>query len=183
MDQNGEPINGAIRDLDCFTTVVADDSSNRQPVIVDTFTVSELYMEQVINSTTLRGPFQDGDVITHTSISSRANLTGDSFPNHLELTLSGENSYGITVVNTAVIEYTANCNEWPVYPANRSMIGWVEIVSLLFSLFVDGFAHFKSFNTNAHSFPSRVLLRMPWQNIACWPRASVNSMCFSFAKE
>jgi hypothetical protein len=65
VDQNGEPINDAIRDLDCFTTVVADDSSDRQPVIVDTFTVLELYMEQVINSTTLRGPFQDGDVITH----------------------------------------------------------------------------------------------------------------------
>jgi hypothetical protein len=128
VDADGDPINGAINDLSCFTTVVAEDASNRQPVIVDTVTILELNMEEVINSTNLNGPFEDGDVITYASISSYANLTEAYFPFGIQMILSGENSDGATVINAVAIEYTNNCDEWPVYPTGSS-IGWVGIVS------------------------------------------------------
>ena len=129
-DANGDPINGAVNDLSCFTTVVSEDPSNRQPTIVDTVTILELNMDAVINSATLRGPFQDGDVIEYASISSYGNLTATYFPFGIQLTLTGANADNMTVINAVAIEYTNACDEWPVYPPD-STIGWVNIVSQL----------------------------------------------------
>lgn len=128
VNADGDPINDAINDQSCFTTVVSDNPDNRQPVIVDTVTILELNMDAVINSTTLRGPFEDGDVITYASISSYNNLTEAYFPFGIQMTLTGENSDGATVISAVAIEYTNNCDEWPVYPPD-AQIGWVEIVS------------------------------------------------------
>lgn len=125
---DGNPINNGINDLSCFTTVVSDNPDNRQPVVVDTVTILELNMDAVINSTTLRGPFNDGDVITYASISSYANLTEAYFPFGLQMTLTGENSDGDTVINAVAVEYTNECDAWPVYPPD-AQIGWAAIVS------------------------------------------------------
>jgi hypothetical protein len=54
--------------------------------------------------------------------------------NHLPLSLcssndaEGENSDFANVINMAAVEYTARCNEWPIYPSG-STFGWVDIVS------------------------------------------------------
>lgn len=128
VDDDGDPINDAINDHSCFTTIVSEDRENLQPVIVDTVTILELNMMSVINSTTLRGPFEDGAVITYSSISSYGNLTETYFPFGLQMTLTGENSDGATVINAVAIEYTNDCDAWPVYPEG-STIGWVNIVS------------------------------------------------------
>lgn len=85
-------------------------------------------MDAVINSTTLRGPFTDGEVITYASISSYANLTEAYFPFGIQMTLTGENSDGATVINALAVEYTNECDEWPVYPPD-AQIGWVGMVS------------------------------------------------------
>jgi hypothetical protein len=117
-----------IIDIACTTTVLAEDTSNEQPVLVDTVTILELNMNEVINSTTLSGPFLDGDVITYASISSYANLTDTYFPFSITLILTAENSDGVTVVNAVSIDYTNECDVWPVYPPDAT-IGWVGIVS------------------------------------------------------
>jgi len=130
VDDAGDPINDAINDQSCFTTVVAEDASNRQPVIVDTVTILELNMDAVINSTTFRGPFEDGAMITYASISNYANLTEAYFPFGIQMTFTGKNSDNVTVINAVAVEYTNACDEWPVYPPDAT-IGWVEIVSHL----------------------------------------------------
>lgn len=127
-------IDEAIGDLSCFTTVVDQDRDNNRPVVIDTVTILELNMDGVINSTTLRGPFADGDVIRYASISSYENLTDSYFPFGLQMTLTGENSVNATVINAVAVEYTNDCEAWPVYP-DGAVIGWVEIVSKM-SLFV-----------------------------------------------
>lgn len=118
-----------IENVDCQTLVLGPDQSDTTPVLVDTFTILELNDDQVINSTTLAGPFVDGDEIEYASISSYRNLTESYFPVGLEMTLIGENSNQETVVNIISIRYdTSECNEWPVIPAD-TMIGWVDFVS------------------------------------------------------
>lgn len=117
-----------INDLSCFTTVVSEDRENTQPVVIDTVTILELNNDAVINSTTLRGPFMDGDVIEYASISSYENLTSTYFPFGLQMTLTGENSDGATVINAVAVEYTNDCEAWPVFP-DGATIGWVDIVS------------------------------------------------------
>lgn len=128
VNADGEPINEGIGDQSCFTTVISQDPNNRQPVVIDTVTILELNMDAVINSTTLSGPFANGDVITYSSISSYGNLTETYFPFGLQMTLNGENSDGATVINAVAIEYTNDCEVWPIYP-DGSTIGWVDIVS------------------------------------------------------
>lgn len=127
-DEDGDPINDAISDSTCFVTVLAADNGNQVPVIVNDIIILELNDDTVINSTTLQGPFGDGEVITYASISSYNNLTASYFPFGLQITLTGENSDGTTVVNSVAIEYTNDCDEWPVYP-DDAQIGWIGIVS------------------------------------------------------
>lgn len=125
-----------IEALSCQTLVLGPDQSNTQPVIVDTLTILEVNADAVINSTTLNGPFLDGEEIQYASISSYANLTENYFPFGLEMTLTGENSDGDTVVNIISVAYdVSECDEWPVFPPD-SRIGWIDIVSLLFGTVV-----------------------------------------------
>lgn len=117
--------------LDCQILVLGPDQSNMQPVIVETVTILEVNELAVINSTTLTGPFLDGDEIQYASISSYRNLTETYFPFGLEMTLMGENSDGDTLVNIISIAYdVTECEEWPVIPSG-SAIGWIDIVSIL----------------------------------------------------
>lgn len=127
-DEDGDPINRAINDSTCFFTVLAADPSNVEPVIVETVIILELNQDTVINSTTLQGPFGDGDVITYASISSYNNLTEAYFPYGLQITMTGKNSDDNTLINAVGIEYTNDCDEWPVYPPD-AQIGWIDIVS------------------------------------------------------
>ena len=131
VDADGNPINGAILNSSCVTAVVAQDpTAGLQPVRVDAVIIQEFNMDEVINFTTLTGPFEDGAVIVYPSISSYANLTEAYFPFGIQLTLTGKNSDDSTVINDVAVTYTTDCDEWPVYPLG-STIGWVEIVSHL----------------------------------------------------
>jgi len=123
-----------IDDLSCDIFVLQLDQSNPQPTLVDAVTILELNMDDVINSTTIQGPFDNGDVIEYTSISSLANLTEIFFPYSLQMTLTGGNSDGNTVVNVVSIDYdTSECEVYPLFPSG-STIGWVDIVSCLGSV-------------------------------------------------
>ncbi len=95
VDHEGNLVNDAIGDQGCFTTVVGGDSRNSQPIHVETVTIQELNMERDIpvKSTTLRGPFEDGDMLTYEYISLYANLTTVYyFPFVLQMTSSSETS-------------------------------------------------------------------------------------------
>jgi hypothetical protein len=130
VDDEGNSVNDAIGDKSCFTTVVGGDSRNSQPIHVETVTIQELNMKKDIpvKSATVHGPFEDGDTLTYESISLYANLTTVYFPFVLQMTLRGQNSDFANVINTVAVEYTARCNERPIYPSG-STIGWVDIVS------------------------------------------------------
>jgi hypothetical protein len=133
VDADGDPINGGINESTCFVTVLAANNTNEIPVIIESAILLELNDDIVINSTTLEGPFGDGEVFTYAAISSYNNLTEYYFPFSLQITLVGENSDGITVVNTVAIVYTNDCGAWPVFPPD-AQIGWIGIVSDRFCL-------------------------------------------------
>lgn len=122
-------VGDGIANNDCQTLVLGPDQGDTSPVIIDTLTILELNDNEVINSTTVTGPFADGDAIVYASISSYRNLTEFYFPVGLEMTLTGENENQETIVNIVSIRYdTSECGVWPVIPPD-TMIGWVDFVS------------------------------------------------------
>lgn len=128
VEPDGAPSNEGILNITCRTAVLSE-STDEVPVVIDSVTVRELNADSVINSQEFLGPFSDGDVITFESISATEQLTDVLFPFALRLDLFGENADGATVVNTFTVLYTADCDEWPVYPEGAT-VGWVEIVSI-----------------------------------------------------
>jgi hypothetical protein len=90
--------------------------------------ILELNMDFVINTTTIQGPFEDGDTVEYASISTYRNLTEAYFPFGLEMTMQGINNDGDTVINTWAIKYTNDCDFEPVFQEN-AQIGWTVFVS------------------------------------------------------
>lgn len=131
----------AIASVGCDVIVAAQDQSNQQPVLVESITILELNNNDVNNSTILKGPFDNGDVIEYASISSYRNLTETYFPFGLQITVNAENSDYVAVFNTISIEYdTSECDVWPVFPTG-STVGWIEIVSQVFLMNECALAH------------------------------------------
>jgi hypothetical protein len=123
-------VGDGIANNDCQTLVLGPDQGDTSPVIIDTLTILELNDDEVINSTTVTGPFADGDAIVYASISSYRNLTEFYFPVGLEMTLTGENENQETIVNIVSIRYdTSECGVWPVIPPD-TIIGWVDFATV-----------------------------------------------------
>jgi hypothetical protein len=103
---------------------------DKVPVIIGTLIILEVNMDSVISTTTVQGPFEDGDTVEYVSISSYRNLTETYFPFGLQVTMQGMNMAGDAVINTWAIEYTNNCDFEPVF-AEDAQIGWTILVSEL----------------------------------------------------
>jgi hypothetical protein len=121
-------VNDGIAEVSCLAVPVSTDSSDSVPVTIETVTILEVNMDTVITRTTLQGPFEDGDTVAYSSISSYRNLTETYFPFGLQVFSQGLNAAGITVINNIAIDYTGSCDFEPVFEED-AQIGWIEIVS------------------------------------------------------
>jgi hypothetical protein len=120
--------NGGIAETSCIATAVAEDPSDRVPVSIDTMLIIELTENIVIKSTTLEGPFNDGDTVVYNSVSTFRNLTDSYFPSGLQVTLQGLNAANTILISTWGVEYTNDCSFEPVFEED-AQIGWTVFVS------------------------------------------------------
>lgn len=122
--------NGGIADVSCLGPTALDetDPSDTVPVSITTVFILELNEEGVLKSTTLQGPFADGETIEYASISTYRNLTSSYFPHGIQVSLQGLNQANQTVLNTWAVDYTNDCSFVPVFPED-AQIGITQFVS------------------------------------------------------
>jgi hypothetical protein len=110
-----------------------DDSKNLVPVSVHTITVEEFKQDNTIAvSQSIQGAFQDGDAFRYISISSDLeDIEGAvDLPRTLQFKISGKNQDGKDILNTIVIEFTNDCEVYPVIQRDHTA-GWIRFVSWL----------------------------------------------------
>ena len=76
------------------------------------------------------GPFDNGTVM-FTSILGEGNaddFTNVTLPRGLQMSVTGENAAGVTIINTWVILYENDCTTFPVL-TDGNQIGWTVFVS------------------------------------------------------
>jgi hypothetical protein len=101
------------------------------PISVHTITVEELKQDNIIAvSQSVEGDFRDGDAFRYISISSDLDdIEGAvDLPKSLQFILSGKNQDGQDISNTIVIEFTNDCEAYPVIEEDQTA-GWIRFVS------------------------------------------------------
>jgi hypothetical protein len=109
----------------------SDDVKDLVPVLIHTITVEEFKQDNTIAvSQSVQGDFRDGDAFRYISISSDLDdIRGVvDLPRTLQLKLSGKNQDGQDISNTIVIEFTNDCEIYPVIQAHDTA-GWIRFVS------------------------------------------------------
>jgi len=128
-------MNGVNGVSEAICVVQDDDQMNVAdpvPVIVSNILISELNQElDILKQGSLDGEFVDGDSVMFTSILGDGNadeFTDVTLPRGLQMSVTGENAAGVTIINTWVILYQNDCTTFPVL-TDGNQIGWTVFVS------------------------------------------------------
>lgn len=116
----------------CLVNSVTDpNEDDLVPVIVDSIDVVELDQDlTVIVQDSIPGTFEDGDSFLYTSFAADADniITTRDLPKALQVNLYGFNQNDTEIVNSWIIQFTNDCEGYPVFLEGESA-GWVRFVS------------------------------------------------------
>ena len=116
-----------IAEATCFTTSFASDVDDLVPFSVQTVSIIESDVDRIpIAQSAVDGEFDDGDTFTYSSVSALGNST--QIPQSIQLTITGVNEEGDTLVQVWAIKFTNDCGIYPVLEVGESY-GWTEFVS------------------------------------------------------
>ena len=102
-------------------------------VSVETFQVQELDLDLRTLSVQNFGPLSDGATVEWNSTSSQ-NVTDESkIPGGLQFNIVGKTASGLTIVNSAIVQYSNNGNVSPIFEVG-DQIGWTVFVSTCYRL-------------------------------------------------
>lgn len=113
--------------------VPADSGDNEDtlPVSIHSINIEELRQDKTVAvSQSIQGDFRDGDAFRYISLSSDLeDIRGAvDLPKTLQFKISGKNVDGDEIYNTVVIEFTNDCDAYPVIQAGHTA-GWIRFVS------------------------------------------------------
>lgn len=117
-----------IAEATCFVTSFSSDVEDYVPVAVQTVSIIEADVDRIpIAQSAVDGDFEDGDTFTYSSVSALGNST--QIPQSIQLTITGVNEIGDTLVQVWAIKFTNDCGVYPVLEVGESY-GWTDFVSL-----------------------------------------------------
>jgi hypothetical protein len=116
----------------CKVTAAGGDTpSDPVPVVVNAIQILEIGQptrSQIISSTTITGEaYKDGDVFEWTSTADTSFPISDDAPKTMQVLMTGSNAAGEAVINLWTIEFTNQCNVWPVLTPGMQA-GWMVMV-------------------------------------------------------
>jgi hypothetical protein len=120
-------------------------------IIENTLELGSLYVE------TFLGDFEDGDTLEYTSVTAGDLTDENDVPGGIQLNILGEDSNGVPVTNSIIIDYSNSPNEFPVLIGDE--IGWIVIVSYL------NFLELFVLSIHPHSLLCRWIWHLRVQNI------------------
>jgi len=126
---DGYEFGDGVQESTCFTSAFSTNVTNVSPVEVQRISIVETDLLRVpIAQSQLQGTFVDGDNFVYSSVSG---LGGDSgqIPQSIQLTLTGVNLNGGTIVQVWAIRYSNDCLAYPVLELEDS-IGWTTFTDL-----------------------------------------------------
>ena len=113
------------------TTVDAGTPSDPVPVVVTDiliFEVGQPTRSQTISTTEVTdAAYKNGDIFEWTSTADISFPISDDAPKILQVTLRGKNAAGEELLNLWLIEFTNQCNVWPVLTPGMQA-GWMVMV-------------------------------------------------------
>jgi hypothetical protein len=105
--------------------------SDPVPVVVDAIQIIEIGQptrSQIISTTTVNGEaYKNGDVFEFTSTADVSFPISDDAPKTLQVLMTGSNAAGEPLLNLWTIEFTNQCNVWPVLTPGMQA-GWMVMV-------------------------------------------------------
>lgn len=116
-----------VEEITCFITSFSSEVADTVPVSVQTISIIEADVDRVpIAQAAIDGDFEDGSTFTYTSISALGETS--QIPQSIQLTITGINEGGDSLVQVWAIKFTNDCGIYPVLEMGESF-GWTEFVS------------------------------------------------------
>lgn len=112
-------------------SIAGDNVTDLIPASAQSLEIMELKQDNTVAvQESIQGNFLDGDAFRYVSFSETVEdiLEGNDIPKTLHLTILGKNSKGENITNVVVIEFSNDCNAYPVFQTNNTA-GWIRFVS------------------------------------------------------
>ena len=120
-------ISGSNCDIDLFNPDLPSDLVPVRVVVIDTLEFGQNM--QLVQQTTLFGDYFNGDSFSFVSTTSNpANLTQETVPRALQISMLGEDQNQVPLLMTWIIEFSNACNGQPVF-SQGNQYAWTIFVS------------------------------------------------------
>lgn len=123
---------GGLGEVTCDITAIVQGNDTIVNSLTPVSITRVAYLEfgpdfEVIAQAESLGTFEDGDIVSYTSISA---LVGEKLPTGIQISAQGPNADGVTVVSKFTVAFTNSCDAYPVIvPGDNA--GWLEFVEEL----------------------------------------------------
>ena len=125
-EPGGDDIPG-VDERTCFVTSFDSEAEDVVPVSVQTISIIEADVDRVpIAQNAFDGDYEDGSTFTYSSVSALGNSS--QIPQSIQLTITGLNEGGESLVLVWAIKFTNDCGIYPVLQIGETF-GWTEFVS------------------------------------------------------
>lgn len=145
-----EKIGDAIDLIHCWTTDLHDrndpELTDMVPVLIQRIDIYERNKKsRAISQYHIAGPFYDGDSFQFNSATIADNeedsettmvLKVNDIPEDISGTIRGVNQFNQGIETHFLIEFTNDCNAYPVLPKEGQALGWGRLVSVHFHMFL-----------------------------------------------
>ena len=123
---------GGIERVTCVVSNLAfQPVENETPVVIRNIDVFEIGPDlSLLKQERFPGTDEDGFTFTYTSVSAPGDLTADTVPIILQISIRAENSEGTVIRNSLGVVYTNDCNVEPIFVPN-AQFGWVTLVRVV----------------------------------------------------
>ena len=116
-----------IDEVTCFVTSFSAEVEDLTAVSVQTISIIEADVDRVpIAQSAIEGDYEDGSTFTYSSVAALGNSS--QIPQSIQLTITGLNAQGDSLVLVWAIKFSNDCGIYPVLETGESF-GWTEFVS------------------------------------------------------